>query len=326
MNHDENGEVKAQGFGVTEIAVRGETAAMAVAEQAKAAVQARYIVALQRPRDMDDVRTRLLKECKRPGFAAVAKYSVPRGNKRVIGPSIRFAEAAVRCMTNILPESMVVYDNDAQRIVRVTVTDLEANVTYSEDIVIQKTVERKFLKDTDTPISSRTNSSGQTTYLVQATEDDLRNKQAAGVSKAIRGLALRLLPGDILEDAMQLVDVTMRDQHAKDPDADRKKMADAFAGLNINPSDLKAYLGCELSQASPADIMDLRRVYQAIRDGETSWREVVASKVVDAPPQTPAPSNAKDKLRSQAGKKTEEKAPEPAPVGRQPGDESEGNL
>lgn len=298
---NETGEVKATGFGTKELALRPtETAGMAVAEQAKAAIQARYIMALEKPRDIDVVRSALIKECKRPGFAAVAKYSVPRAGKRVIGPSIRFAEAVIRCMKNILPEEMVVFDDSERRIKRVTVTDLEANVTYSQDIVIAKTVERLFVKDGQEVLGVRENSDGKKTYLVRATEDDLRNKEAAAASKAIRGMALRLLPGDILDDAMAQVDLTLKDEHAKDPDAARKAIVDAFAGVNVLPNDLKDYLGCDLAQASPADIVELRRVFSAIRDGETSWRDVVASKVVETP--APVAATMKDKLKQKADK------------------------
>lgn len=69
-----------------------ETAASAAAAQSKALVEARYTVAINRPRDIDAVRQALLKECSRPSFAAVARYNKPIG-KGVVGPSIRFAEA-----------------------------------------------------------------------------------------------------------------------------------------------------------------------------------------------------------------------------------------
>lgn len=123
-----------------------DTASTAVAAQAKALVEARYIMAIRRPRDMDVVRERMLKECLRPSFAAVARYTKPIGRDRSkwpTGPSIRFAEAAVRNMTNITVETMTVYDDREKRIVRVTVTDLEANVPYSQDITIAKTIERR---------------------------------------------------------------------------------------------------------------------------------------------------------------------------------------
>ena len=46
-----------------------ETASAAVAAQSKAMVEARYIMAMQRPRNWDQVRQDLIKECRRPSFA-----------------------------------------------------------------------------------------------------------------------------------------------------------------------------------------------------------------------------------------------------------------
>ena len=126
-----------------------ETASTAVAVQARAAVEARYKMALMRPRSWDEVRVRLLAACKRPGFAETARYAKPVGGKSIEGPSIRFAEEALRAMGNAYVETMVVFDDDERRIVRVTVTDLEANLSYPHDITLRKTVERRRLKVTD---------------------------------------------------------------------------------------------------------------------------------------------------------------------------------
>ena len=52
-------------FGQIERRPSGETAALAMAAQAKAAVQARYLMAMENRRDMDVVRQRILKECNR---------------------------------------------------------------------------------------------------------------------------------------------------------------------------------------------------------------------------------------------------------------------
>ena len=57
------GEVVRQGIGGSEIERRGDTAATAVAAQAKAAVEARFALAKLSPRDFDAVRVRVLKEC-----------------------------------------------------------------------------------------------------------------------------------------------------------------------------------------------------------------------------------------------------------------------
>jgi len=259
------------------ITLRGETAALAQAEQAKAAVQARYLMALNRPRDWDGVRVSLLKECRRPGFAEVARYHKPIG-KGVEGPSIRFAEAALRCMTNILAESSVVFDDDEKRVIRVSVTDLESNLTYPIEVVIAKTVERSKLPEGEKALRVRTNSFGKPVYILPATEDDLLNKQNAQVSKALRTSGLRLLPGDILDECMTLVLTTLRDRDAKDPDAARKKIVDGFAALGVPPSELKVYLGHDLSTASPAELAELRALWTAIKDGEATWSVALESK------------------------------------------------
>lgn len=263
-------------FEGTNTAALAETASTAVAAQATAAVQARYLMALKKPRDLDDVRVKLLKECDRPRFAEVARYRKPVGGSAVEGPSIRFAEAALRCLGNVMPDASVVYDDKAKRIVRVMVTDLESNLTYSTDVTIAKTVERSSAKGQ--VLGTRVNSYGKTTYILEATDDDLINKQAALTSKALRGLALRILPGDILDEAMERVLDTLDRADKADPEAARKKLVDSFVALGVKPSDLKQYLGHDLAQSSPAEMQELRAVYAALRDGEATWADSLATK------------------------------------------------
>lgn len=271
---------------------QAETTAVAVAEQARALIESRYKMALARPRDWDMVRTRLLKDAMRPGFAATAIYNKPIG-KGVTGPSIRFAEAAIRAMTNVVSETMTVFDDSSRRIVRVTVTDLEANTPWSQDVTIEKTVERSTLKG-ETPISKRTNSKGFPVYIVPATDDDILNKTNALISKAVRTLALRLLPGDIQEDALSLCRETMRKgDAAMDPDAARLKMFDSFAQVQVTPEQLKTYLGHDCARFSIEEHEHLRGIWTALREGETNWREVMEAKERqkqgESPKATPEP-------------------------------------
>lgn len=264
-----------------------ETASSAVAAQAKAMIEARYIMAIRRPRDMDVVRERMLKECKRPSFAAVARYQKPIGrdqSKWPTGPSIRFAESAIRNMTNITVEVMTVYDDREKRIVRVTVTDLEANVPYFQDVTITKTIERRNAKDGDTVLRTRTNSYGDTLYILEATDDDIINKQQALISKAMRTIGLRLIPGDIVDECMEAVIETQRNADAQDPDAAKRRLFDAFGQLGVHANQLKEYLGHDASTLSPKEMADLRALYASIRDGEATWRDVMENKDTSAQP------------------------------------------
>src|ERR1044071_5136738 len=95
---------------------QGEMAIAAMAAKAKAEVEARYVIALRNKRNINSVRVQLLAACKRKAFAQGARYCKPvGGNKFVVGFSIRFAEEAIKCMTNVSTEAMVVWDDDAKR-------------------------------------------------------------------------------------------------------------------------------------------------------------------------------------------------------------------
>lgn len=249
--------------------------AMAVAVQAKAAVEARYLVAMRNPRSWERVRLDVLDACKRPRFAETARYAKPVGGKSIVGPSIRFAEEALRAMGNCLVETMVIQENADQRIVRVSVTDLESNLSYPQDVVVRKEVERKKLKDGQSHKGKRINSYGDTVYLVEATDDELLVKQNALVSKSLRTSALRILPSDILEEAMEMVEETTKAKDAKDPAGARKRMVDAFHTKGIGPDDLVAWLGHPLEQVTADEMRDLKLVLTALSEGEATWAAVM---------------------------------------------------
>lgn len=256
-----------------------ETASSYVAAQAKAVVESRYVMALRRPRNWDQVRQNLIKECKRPSFAnnKSAYYRKPIGDG-VEGLGIRFVEVALRCMTNVLVETTMIFEDEAKEIHRVSVTDLESNLTYPLDVRVTKTVERSRPSDDGTYISVRKNSYGRNVYTVPATDDDLLNKRAALISKAIRTLGLRVIPGDMQDEAEAIIKKIRLDKAAQDPDAERKNIADAFAEIGVKAADLTEYLGHSLDTCSPPELVNLRGIYGAIRDGEATWKTVMENK------------------------------------------------
>lgn len=259
-------------------AVSNETHASALAAQTEAEVKARYAMALSRPRNFLTVRERMLADAQRPNFAATAIYHKPVG-KGVEGPSIRFVESAIRAMGNILVATPSIYDDESKRIVRVSVTDLESNTYYSQDVTIVKTVERSSVKQGEKVISQRLNSYGKLTYTVPATDDDILNKANALISKAVRTLGLRLIPGDLVDEALWVVRQTMSREDATDPKASLRRLADAFHSVGVMAEDLTAYVGHSLEAAmTPAEISDLRNIYTAIKDGETTWKAVVEAR------------------------------------------------
>jgi hypothetical protein len=277
-----------QDFAGEEMHMQRETASVAIAAAAKASIEARYILAMKRPRDYDHVRTLLMKECARPGFAEAAIYRKPMGTKKneetnqyeqqyVEGLSVRFAEAAIRSVSNFYSSATSIYDDHDKAIVRITVMDLETNATIEQDVHVTKTVERKFLKKGQRPLAERMNSYGDKIFILPATDDEVLNKTNALISKALRNGVLRLLPGDIQDDCEMACRQTQKNQDAKDPAAAKKKLFDGFAQIGVMPDQLKEYLGTE-GDLQPAQLGELRAIYSAIRDGETTWAAIVDAK------------------------------------------------
>ena len=282
-------------FGAIEVQRGAEVSQIAASARETAAINARYIMAMNRPRDIERFRVSLLKECKRPGFAEEAEYERPVGKEKdengnlvqkiARGPSIRLMEAAAARYGNLLIQAPVTFENDEQRVVSAFIVDLESNVSWERSIVIAKRIEKRGYENRKTKkieppqgrtvISQRVNSYGDTTFLVEATDDEIAVRQSAMESKAQRKNLERLIPRDIIDEAIAVANETIKAGIKADPEEARRKLIDAFASLNVMPDDLAGYLGKKLEQSQPAEIQKLRKIYKALADGEATWQEIM---------------------------------------------------
>ena len=181
---------KNAGLGISVIN-RGEMAVSAMAAKSKALVEAKFVVAMHNRRNLMEARGKILDACRRPHFARTALYAKPVAGQKMIGPSIRFAETAIQCMTNIDVSTTTIYEDDEKRTINIAVTDLESNLSYGKDVTISKTVERKKLQAGQQPISSRLNTYGEVVYLVPATDDEIQ--KCHRVAASVRPLAMPAL-------------------------------------------------------------------------------------------------------------------------------------
>lgn len=321
------GMTSTDGFDSASIEVSAETASTAIAARATAVAQAKFIMAMKNPRNLDVVRLKMLRACERPGFAGsltekvfgAAWYRKPVGDG-VEGFSVRFAEEAIRCLGNIDVHVVTIFDDPRQRIVEVTVMDLEANISYPTSIPIEKTVERSKLAMGQMAIRTRVNSYGKPTYVVPATDDEVFMKQQNLISKAIRNGALRLLPGDIQAECRERILAIRHGEVAKDPEGFKRRVVDGFAGLNIFPPQLEQYLGHPLATCTPAELDDLRQLYTHLKEGKTTWAEVMAPAEGDTKPEAPKaePKPTLDVAAEKLEAKAAAKAPEPVADGLTP--------
>lgn len=283
------GEVVRTGFGSKEIEKSAETAAAVLSAQTEAMVKARFVMALQNPRDIEAVRVKILAACARPFFAELAVYAKPVGKKLnketgeweeqyAEGLSIRFAEEAIRNFGNAMTDKTVVYDDPKKRILSVSAMDFENNVVHYASVQSDKTVERRVLKPGQLAVGKRTNSYGDLVFIVEATEDEFATKMGALSSKALRDKILMLIPSDIQEEAKAICWRTNADKDAKDPEAARRKIIDSFVRVGVAPSQLVELIGHDLATLQPAELQRLRAIYSAINEGESTWGDVITQK------------------------------------------------
>lgn len=295
--------------------------AIAKGEQAAALVKARFTLALARPRDTMVARTRILNECKRPGFAHVARWNKPRGGKTISGFSIRFAEAAIRAWGNVDVKAEVSYEDSDVRKLEISVLDLETNASYSKEITVEKVVERKKTSPGQRVLGQRLNSYGETVFLVEATEDDMAVKEGAAISKVIRTLGLRMIPGDILEEAEQQVYQTIESGVKQDPQAALKRMVDAFAKWGVTPEQLVEYLGHKIEATGSAEGAELAGVLNAVREG-AKFVDILAekrgTKAEAQPAAEPAKTKPTPKKRTVEDIVPDERKPETVPAPEPP--------
>lgn len=253
----------------------GETSSSAIAAREKAAVEARFLVAMNRPRNFDQSFARLMTACRRPSFAKVARYAKPIGGKHIFGLSIRFAEEAANLWGNIDVSSFLVFDDDERRIYRTVGTDLETNSTHAVDIMIEKFVERRAVREGMEVVGQRMNTSGQVVFKIRATEDDLLVKVNNQIAKSRRNVILPLIPADVRDECEKQIIETQANRDAEDPEGSRKEIVLAFHAMGVSPVQLVELLGNPLEQVNPSQLTLLRSYYTALRDGEASWAEIV---------------------------------------------------
>ena len=283
-------------FNALETMQQVEHSAVMVATAARAEIESALILAKKFPRNQEQARIELLNACKRLKFAEKAKYRKPVGKKLneetkkweqtyAEGPSIRFAEEAIRAWGNIKIQHATIYEDDMKRISQLRVIDLEKNTTYGRQMVINKFIERKNPVGREI-ISERVNSRNETTYLVKATDDEVTQKEAIQLSKEIRNLALRQIPQDIIDEGMETVEDIILKGVSEDPAAAKRKIFDSFNEIGIKPEEIEKYVGHQLDILTSAELVDLRKVFTSIKDGNSTWHEYISKENVESNEET----------------------------------------
>jgi hypothetical protein len=239
------------------------TGAIASANESRAIseVQAAVIVAKRFPRDEAAARDKILTSCARPSLAEKAVFSYARGGSDVTGVTIRLAEEAARLWKNIDYGWRTIEQRFDESTIEAFAVDLENNVRRSTQFTVSH---RRHTKKGD---------------FLLTDPRDIYEMQANQAARRVRACILSVIPGDIIEDARDQCEQTMNTNVELTPDK-LKSLVGAFAEIGVTLPMLEKRIQRKLDAIQPAQVVQLRKVYNSLRDGMSevgTWFEVEAS-------------------------------------------------
>lgn len=228
-------------------------------------VQGAIFMAKQFPRDEYAAIGRIERMCERMSLAEQATYSYPRGGKQVTGPSIRLAEAIAQAWGNIDCGVIELENKNGASELMAYAWDLETNTR------VTKMFKVKHVRDTKKGSSALTDSR------------DIYEATANFGARRLRACILSVIPGDVVERAVDVCKETVTNKD-KTPIADRiKKLEKAFKELSINRDQLEEYAQRNLNEFGRDEIFALQGVYKAIRDGQAKAEDYFGKVKMDTP-------------------------------------------
>lgn len=212
-------------------------------------VQAQLIIAKKFPRDEIEARSKIRKACERKSLAEVSQYVYPRGGTSITGPSIKLAEVLGRCWKNLNYGLQEVTQSDGSSDVIAFAWDLENNVK----------VTRQF------KAAHSRKARGQIVSLTDPR--DIYELVANQGQRRVRSCILELIPGDIVEEAVEICEKTLQGAY-EEPLSDRiVKMVEAFDKLGVPQQALEQRLGHPMKSTIEQELANLRKIYTGLKDG-----------------------------------------------------------
>jgi hypothetical protein len=284
--------------------------ALANAEQQRAIaeVQARMIIARANPRDAMTCMDLILRDCTRPSLAKDALYQYARGGSSISGPSIRLAESIARRWGNIASG----------------LKEISRSGGYSECVAYAWDLETGYYDERQFQVRHWRDTKQGGYQLTD--ERDIYELIANMGQRRKRAVLLTVIPGDVIEAAVNQCEETLQANLDASPDA-MKRLVAAFAAFGVVQAQIEKRCQCRMEAIRPAQIVQLSKIYASLRDemsapkdwfDTTVWTDIAerqaaerkAAPPADQKPQQAKPSPAETKPSPPA---SEQQKPPPAP-------------
>ncbi|GAK09604.1 hypothetical protein [Geomicrobium sp. JCM 19038] len=230
--------------------MQGGALAQASSSREMEEVKGQIFMAKQFPRNIFQSEQRILDNCKRESLARVAVYSYPRGGTKVEGPSIRMAEVLAQNWGNLAYGIKELEQREGESVAMAYAWDLETNVRQEKVFTVKHSMKAKGkLKKLEDP-------------------RDIYELVANNGARRVRACVLGVIPGDIVDKAVEQCKLTMTGQGDK-PLKERINAAlKAFKDNHRVTQDMiEARIGYNADAFTEYDLMDLIQIFNSLKDG-----------------------------------------------------------
>lgn len=226
--------------------VLGQSSSSREMEEVKGAIA----MARTFPRNVFYAEQRILDACKRTSLAETAVYQYPRGKQKISGPSIRLAEVIAQNWGNIDFGVKELEQKEGESTVMAYAWDLETNTRQTKVFTVKhsRMANGKLNKLTD--------------------PRDIYEMVANQGSRRVRACILGVIPGDIVETAVNQCQQTLAGQ-SDIPLKDRiSKAFEKFKNnYRVTQEMIEDYLGYNANSFSEIDYVTLVKIYNSLKDG-----------------------------------------------------------
>lgn len=233
----------------TGMQVRTSQTEMMMSRQAQE-VQGAIVMAKKFPRDEVESFNRIVRACQRKGLAENAMYEYPRGGTKVVGPSIRLAEAMAQNWGNIDFGIIELEQKNGESQVMAYAWDLETNTRQTKVFTVPHI---RSTKKGNVPLTD---------------PRDIYEMVANQGARRVRACILGVIPGDVQDAAIDQCNKTMSEGEKKPVIDLVRDMAAIFEReFSVPIEAIEKYIGCKSEAFSMNDLVRLRRVYKSLHDG-----------------------------------------------------------
>lgn len=258
------------------VAPRESLGAKQVQSREMAETQAKYMMAQHFPRDVIGNMDKILNAFTRPNLAEKSQYQFARGGSDIVGPSIRAAEAIAQQWGNM--------EFGFRELARNVGAD---GVPFSDVEAFAIDLESRNRRPLQFIVKHWRDTKGGGYKLKD--ERDIYELIANQAQRRVRACILAMIPGDVIDGAMQQAEVTLRTKADTSPEA-MAKMVEAFAPFGVTKEHIEKRIQRRLDTIQPAQVVMLKRVYASLRDDMSTpgdWFDIEPGQAAPAAPPPP---------------------------------------